>query len=60
MTPLNPFDVCRCGDYRHEHKNGEGACTLGVLCRPTPCSQFEYSELSTTADQKRRAALSPE
>lgn len=21
-----PYDVCKCGDYRHGHKDGYGAC----------------------------------
>lgn len=36
----HPFDVCHCGDYRHQHENETGKCKLGSLCTPTPCSQF--------------------
>lgn len=35
-----PFDVCECGDYRHQHVDGSGRCKLGSLCTPTPCQKF--------------------
>lgn len=25
------FDICVCGDYRHQHVNGSGACRLNDL-----------------------------
>lgn len=56
---MNPFDVCRCGDYRHQHVNGEGSCMLRELCVLGKCSKFEFSELQTAADQKLRAAAVP-
>lgn len=37
-----PFDVCECGDYRHQHVDGVGRCKLGSLCTPTPCSKFRF------------------
>lgn len=38
----HPLDVCECGDYRHQHKNGKGRCLLGDLCTPTPCQKFRF------------------
>ncbi len=37
------FDVCVCGDYRHQHENGEGACRLKELCTPYPCPKFRLA-----------------
>lgn len=25
---LSDFDVCYCGDYRRDHKDGKGACSF--------------------------------
>src|SRR5262245_32411574 len=39
----NAYDICKCGDYRHQHVNGTGACVLRELCTPDRCSQFRLS-----------------
>jgi hypothetical protein len=39
-----PFDVCRCGDFRHQHVNGTGRCKLGDLCFPGRCQKFRLSD----------------
>lgn len=36
----HPLDVCRCGDWRHQHVDGTGRCRLGSLCTPHPCQKF--------------------
>jgi hypothetical protein len=36
------FDVCKCGDYRHQHVGGTGRCLLGSLCTPYPCQRFRF------------------
>ena len=28
VNPVNPKDVCKCGDYRYQHKNGIGQCVF--------------------------------
>lgn len=38
----NDFDVCECGDYRHQHVNGYGACKLVELCTPSRCQKFRF------------------
>ncbi len=43
----NPYDVCYCGDYRHQHVNGIGRCMLGSLCTPTPCQKFRLASAAT-------------
>jgi len=45
---LRDFDGCECGDYRHQHVDGVGRCTLGSLCTPSHCQKFR---LSTTATE---------
>lgn len=47
MSP-DPFDVCLCGDFRHQHQDGRGRCKMGSLCTPFPCAQFR---LLNTAEQ---------
>lgn len=39
----HPYDLCECGDYRHQHVGGIGRCMLGSLCTPTPCEKFRFS-----------------
>lgn len=29
--PGSEFDLCECGDYRHQHEGGTGACKLNGL-----------------------------
>lgn len=40
----DPFDICRCGDYRHQH-DAHG-CRLNGLGHggAPPCRRFERSE----------------
>jgi hypothetical protein len=40
LWEIKDFDVCVCGDYRHQHVNGIGKCTLGSLCTPSGCQKF--------------------
>lgn len=42
--PGHPFDVCKCGDYQHQHVDGVGACKLGSLCFPAHCTQFQIDK----------------
>ena len=43
------YDVCECGDYRHQHEDGTGACCFN---RPdgighggaANCNKFRFSE----------------
>ena len=28
LHPCGCFDACRCGDYRHQHKDGRGPCVF--------------------------------
>lgn len=34
------YDICKCGDFRHQHAGGTGRCLLGNLCTPSPCHKF--------------------
>ena len=42
------FDVCECGDYRHQHENGTGKCRMrDDACHGfKPCLSFRLSERS--------------
>jgi hypothetical protein len=40
MSNEQPFDICECGDYRHQHVDGIGRCRLGSLCAPSQCQKF--------------------
>lgn len=47
MTDLSDFDVCFCGDYRRDHRDGKGACAFnaypyngGVTHGFQPCTRF--------------------
>jgi hypothetical protein len=43
---MSDFDVCECGDYRHQHENGEGRCKMpDDLCHGfQPCLKFRLAE----------------
>ena len=43
MVPRD-FDVCFCGDYRHQHENGTGACVFNRYGRFDVCHGFELCE----------------
>lgn len=43
----SPLDVCKCGDYRRQHKDGVGRCLLGDLCTPSGCHKFRLSHPAT-------------
>ena len=49
----HPFDVCECGDYRHQHSGGTGRCLLGNLCTPTPCERFRFFQGPSDEDRKK-------
>lgn len=36
----HPNDVCACGDYRHQHRDGKFECLLRDLCTPSRCGKF--------------------
>jgi hypothetical protein len=40
------FDICECGDYRHQHENGTGRCKMpDDLCHGfKPCLKFRLTE----------------
>lgn len=46
---LADFDTCVCGDYRHQHVNGVGACRLNGLGHGGPglCRKFQIGEAAT-------------
>lgn len=50
----HPYDCCECGDYRHQHVNGRGACRLGSLCTPGRCQQFRFLHGPSAEDRTRR------
>ena len=33
LTNAHPLDICHCGDYRRDHKNGVGACIFSTGSR---------------------------
>ncbi|WP_305096438.1 hypothetical protein [Croceibacterium aestuarii] len=49
----SPFDICECGDYRHDHEGGEGACTLPPDTMPgfKPCRRFRLALASKARAQ---------
>lgn len=50
----HPFDVCFCGDYRHQHVGGTGRCLLGDLCTPLPpCQEFRFASGPSDEDLKK-------
>ena len=58
MTTSKPerFDICRCGDYRHQHENGTGKCYFGkdLTHGYEFCLKFEIDNASTAAEKERR------
>jgi hypothetical protein len=50
-------DVCVCGDYREQHLNGTGRCTLNGLGHGVPgylCTEFrihQYAPVSGPANR---------
>lgn len=63
----HPLDVCVCGDYRRDHKNGTGPCTFGLDLSHgfTACNEFRLSHepgaknaalLKVQADARKRSA----
>ena len=42
---LADFDLCKCGDYRNQHKNGIGCCRMddGISHGLQPCLTFRLS-----------------
>jgi hypothetical protein len=34
------YEICVCGDYRHQHVDGTGRCKLNELCFPAHCQAF--------------------
>lgn len=51
------FDVCYCGDYRHQHVDGKGRCNLNwAHAYSGYCSEFR---LSKCEPEKQKEILSP-
>ena len=44
-VPDNFYDICDCGDYRHQHDGGTGKCTMpNDLCHGfEPCLAFQLN-----------------
>ncbi len=58
VLAASSYDVCECGDYRHQHDGGEGRCMLGSLCQPARCLKFRLfreGDCSAQAIEARRA-----
>lgn len=56
VAPPDDFDICRCGDYRHQHDE-RGTCRLNGLGHggAGPCHRFERTE--TAASYRDRHGL---
>lgn len=41
-SKCNAYEICACGDYRHQHENGTGKCKMpNDLCHGfEPCLEF--------------------
>ena len=52
--PAHPLDVCDCGDYRRDHENGVGRCTMpDDLCHGfRPCFRFVLWEPASQGDEQ--------
>jgi hypothetical protein len=50
---MSSFDVCKCGDYRHQHEGGTGRCKLGELCFPGQCQKFRLFRATDTHPEGR-------
>ncbi len=46
LRSLNDYDICCCGDYRHQHENGTGKCRMpDDICHGMqPCESFRLAE----------------
>ena len=61
------WDICECGDYRHQHENGVGKCfeclMVNDLCHGfKPCLEFRRSYHNETESDplyKREQASQP-
>lgn len=53
---LPDFDVCYCGDYRHQHVNGSGKCKLEDLCWPGRCQKFRLDREASEIPAPYRSA----
>jgi hypothetical protein len=47
-TPEGELDICKCGDYRRDHKNGVGACRQAddITHGFKRCRRFRLSALN--------------
>lgn len=50
------FDVCTCGDWRHNHEEGRGR-RINSLFRGRQCNRFEFDHPHNAIDAERVAAL---
>ena len=56
MPDISDFDACDCGDYRHNHKNGTGACCFnddnngGLNHGFRKCMTFQFSRAADPND----------
>ena len=45
---LDDFDECECGDYRHQHEDGTGACNISWGHRHVGiCKSFRLFKVAT-------------
>lgn len=61
IAPPDPFDICRCGDYRHQHPN-DGACGCNGLGHfgAGPCRKFERAETAAAYRERHGLTLVPQ
>lgn len=59
---VSDFDLCHCGDYRKDHKDGTGACvfnhTPGNVHGSAKCMQFRISREAAEIPPPYRVAIS--
>lgn len=50
------FEICECGDYRHQHKDGEGPCDLNGLGHggAPACGKFRPVEVQISCNSHER------
>lgn len=57
MSELRDFDMCACGDYRRDHKDGTGRCRMpdDLTHGFKPCLEFRLSKTATEIPASFRA-----
>lgn len=61
---ISQFDICECGDYRADHKNGKGPCKFnndessgGLNHGFKKCSKFRFMKVASENDPNVRKFL---